>query len=90
MEEGASTPLIKCKSERGEATVQDDNGASDFEALWSAMRWKPQSGDARRCSLYRREYIALGVNSPSTKAFGCARVAAMARYTELGVFEESS
>ena len=63
MEEGASTPLIKCKSERGEATVQDDNGASDFEALWSAMRWKPQSGDARRCSLYRREYIALGVNS---------------------------
>ena len=43
MEGGASTPLIKCKSARGEATVQDDNGASDFEALRSAMRWKPQS-----------------------------------------------
>ena len=27
----------------GEAIVQDDNGASDFEALRSAMRWKPQS-----------------------------------------------
>ena len=26
-----------------EAIVQDDNGASDFEALRSAMRWKPQS-----------------------------------------------
>ena len=27
----------------GEAIVQDGNGASDFEALRSAMRWKPQS-----------------------------------------------
>ena len=36
---------LRCKSAiiDGEAIVQDDNGASDFEALRSAMRWKPQS-----------------------------------------------
>ena len=36
---------LQCKSAiiDGEAIVQDDNGASDFEALRSAMRWKPQS-----------------------------------------------
>ena len=36
---------LKCKSAiiDGEAIVQDGNGASDFEALRSAMRWKPQS-----------------------------------------------
>ena len=36
---------LKCQSAiiDGEAIVQDGNGASDFEALRSAMRWKPQS-----------------------------------------------
>ena len=27
----------------GEAIVQDQNGASDFDALSSAMRWRPDS-----------------------------------------------
>ena len=36
---------LQCQSAiiDGEAIVQDGNGASDFEALRSAMRWKPQS-----------------------------------------------
>ena len=36
---------LRCKSAiiDGEAIVQNGDGASDFEALRSAMRWKPQS-----------------------------------------------
>jgi bifunctional non-homologous end joining protein LigD len=36
---------LRCKSAiiDGEAIVQDGNGASDFEALRSAMRWQPQT-----------------------------------------------
>ena len=36
---------LKCKSAiiDGEAIVQDGNGASDFEALRSAMRWQPHT-----------------------------------------------
>jgi len=35
---------LRCKSAiiDGEAVVQDGNGASDFDSLRSAMRWKPQ------------------------------------------------
>ena len=36
---------LRCQSAiiDGEAIVQDDNGASDFDALSSAMRWRPHS-----------------------------------------------
>jgi bifunctional non-homologous end joining protein LigD len=36
---------LRCRSviTDGEAIVQDGNGASDFEALRSAMRWRPDS-----------------------------------------------
>ena len=36
---------LRCQSAiiDGEAIVQDGNGASDFEALSSAMRWRPHS-----------------------------------------------
>ena len=36
---------LRCQSAiiDGEAVVQDDNGASDFDALSSAMRWRPDS-----------------------------------------------
>ena len=36
---------LRCQSAiiDGEAIVQDDNGASDFDALSSAMRWRPDS-----------------------------------------------
>src|SRR5262245_26101809 len=36
---------LRCESAiiDGEAIVQDGNGASDFDSLNSAMRWRPQS-----------------------------------------------
>ena len=39
---------LRCQSAiiDGEAVVQDENGASDFDALSSAMRWRPTASSS--------------------------------------------